>query len=272
MDLQLTGKRALVTGSSAGLGEAIAIELAREGVSVAVHGRDRARAEATARKVEAEGVKAVLTIGDLMKDEDAAHVAQTALEGLGGIDILVNNAGAVLRIDNPSWIETTPSEYLDSYNANFGSAIRMSQALVKPMQERGWGRIINITSTGGSQTRGFLLAYSAAKAALDNFTVNLSKLVAPDGVTVNAVIPGNVLSPAVERWLETLKQQRGWGDDPVENERIYISSADAPQPIKRLGRPREIATAVTLLASPLSDYTTGAFIRVDGGAADAIGA
>lgn len=266
MDLQLKGKRALVTGSSSGLGAAIALELASEGVSVVVHGRDRARAEKTAREIEKKGVQAVVTVGNLMKDDDANAVADAALAGLGGIDIMVNNAGAVLRMDNPDWMDVKPSEWLDSYNLNVCAAIRLTQRTAPGMIERGWGRVINISSTGGSQCDGFLLDYSAAKAAVDNMTVNLSKNLAPKGVTVNAVIPGTMLTPAVDRWLVTLRKQLGWPDDLAENERVYTTQL-IPQPVPRLGRPREIAVVVALLASPLSDYTTGAFLRVDGGTA-----
>ena len=269
MDLQLKGKRALVTGSSSGLGAAIALELAAEGVAVAVHGRNRVRAEKTAREIERMGVQAVVTTGNLMKDDEANAVADAALAGLGGIDIMVNNAGAVLRMDNPDWMDVKPSEWLDSFNLNVCAAIRLSQCTAPFMVERGWGRIINISSTGGSQCDGYLLDYSAAKAAVDNVTVNLSKLLAPKGVTVNAVIPGTMLTPAVDRWLITLRKQLGWPDDMSVNERVYATQF-MPQPVPRLGRPREIAVVVAMLASPLSDYTTGAFLRVDGGTARAI--
>jgi len=266
MDLDLKGKRALVTGSSSGLGAAIALELASEGVAVAVHGRDKARAEQTSRAVAALGVETVVTSGDLMKDEDAARVADAALEKLGGIDILVNNAGAVLRIDNPDWLEVKPQEWLDSFSLNVGAAVRLTQRLAPAMCERGWGRIINISSASGSQMRGGLIDYGAAKAGVDNMTVNLSKLLAPSGVTVNAVIPGTILTPAVERWLNTLRRQKGWPDDFEENQRVYTTD-HYPQPVKRLGKPREIAAAVAFLASPLSGYTTGALLRIDGGTA-----
>lgn len=266
MDLQLKGKRALVTGSSSGLGAAIALELAAEGVAVAVHGRDLARAEKTAREVEKLGVQAVVTTGDLSHDDDANAVADAALAGLGGVDILVNNVGAVLRMDNPDWLEVKPSEWMDSFSTNVVASVRMTQRMAPAMVERGWGRIINISSTGGSQCDGMLLDYSAPKAAIDNFTVNLSKQLAPKGVTVNAVIPGTILTPAVERWLDTLRKQLNWPDDLAENERVYTRDF-VPQPVPRLGRPREIAVAVALLASPLSGYTTGAFLRIDGGTA-----
>ena len=271
MDLQLKGKRALVTGSSSGIGAAIALELAAEGVSVAVHGRDKARAEETARQIAALGVNSVAATGDLMKDDEAARVADLALEGLGGVDILVNNAGAVLRMDNPDWLDVSSQDWLDSYNLNVVAAVRLSQRLSPAMSERGWGRIINISSASGSQTHGGILDYSAPKAGVDNLTVNLSKRLAVKGVTVNAIIPGTILTPAVERWLVTLRKKYGWPDDFAENERVYTTQL-CPQPVPRLGRPRDIAAAAAFLASPLSDYVTGAFLRVDGGTANAIGA
>jgi NAD(P)-dependent dehydrogenase (short-subunit alcohol dehydrogenase family) len=174
-------------------------------------------------------------------------------------------------MDNPDWLEITPQEWLNSYNVNAVATLRLTQLLVPQMKARGWGRIINISSTSGSQTRGIMLDYGAPKAAVDNMTVNLAKLLTPDGITVNAVIPGTILTPAVERWLVTLRAQLGWSDDFAENERLYTESV-TPQPVRRLGRPREIAVAVALLASPLSDYTTGASLRIDGGTSDAIGA
>jgi NAD(P)-dependent dehydrogenase (short-subunit alcohol dehydrogenase family) len=270
MDLQLKGKRAFVTGSSSGLGAAIAKQLAAEGVVVAVHGRDRPRTEQTAREIEAAGGKApVVTIGNLALDEDANAVADAVLKGLGEVDILVNNVGAVLRMDNPDWLDVKPSEWLDSFSVNVVSALRLCQRFAPGMKERGWGRIINTSSTGGSQIGGNLLDYSAAKAALDNFTGNLSKLLAPHGITVNAVVPGTMLTPAVDRWLVTLREQLGWPDDLEHNQRVYTKEF-VPQPVPRLGRPEEVAAVVALLASPLAGYTNGSFYRVDGGTATTV--
>jgi NAD(P)-dependent dehydrogenase (short-subunit alcohol dehydrogenase family) len=132
------------------------------------------------------------------------------------------------------------------------------------MTERGWGRIVNISSIGGSRYSGRLLDYGSAKAALEHVTLNLSKKLAPFGVTVNGIIPGTVLTPQAERWIVTLRGQLGWSDDLAENERSYVSEF-SPQPVPRLGRPAEIAAAVVFLASPRSDYTTGALLRIDGG-------
>jgi len=264
MDLQLSGKRAFVSGSSSGLGAAIAKELAEEGVSVVVHGRDRARAEATAQEIAANGGTAAVTVGDLTRNDEAAAVAQAALDAFGGIDILVNCAGGVVRTDNPDWMTVSADEWLMSFNLNVVGALRMAQAMAPGMIERGWGRIVNISSVAGQTGQGFLHDYGSAKAAIDHFTVNLSKTLSPKGVTVNCVVPGDVMTPAIERWLDTLRKQNDWPDDLEENERVYTRDF-RKQPIPRLGRPPEIAAAVTFLCSPRSDYTTGTLMRVDGG-------
>jgi NAD(P)-dependent dehydrogenase (short-subunit alcohol dehydrogenase family) len=268
MDLQLEGKRALVTGSSSGIGAAVARELAAEGVAVVIHGRDGAKAAEVAREIEASGARAAVALGDLTVDEEAAAVADAAEAALGGIDILVNCAGGVVRSDNPQWQDVTPDEWLASYNLNVVSIFRLAQRLSPAMIERGWGRIINISSVGGSRFSGRLPEYGGAKAAVDHFTGNLSKSLAPHGVTVNVVIPGTVLTPQAERWILTLREQNGWSDDFAENERLYTSEF-SPQPVPRLGRAEEIAAAVAFLASPRSDFTTGAALRIDGGSSSA---
>lgn len=264
MDLQLKGKRALVTGSSSGIGAAIAHELAAEGVSVVIHGRDAEKADAVASEVRRRSVDVSVALGDLTKDADADAVADAAVTALGGIDILVCSAGGVVRSDNPEWLDVSPDEWLASFNLNVVSMVRLAQRLAPAMAERGWGRIINISSIGGSRYSGRLHDYGSAKAALEHATFNLSKTLAPSGVTVNAIAPGTVLTPQAERWITTLRQQYGWPDDLADNERRYVSEF-SPQPVPRLGRPAEIAAAVAFLASPRSDYTTGVLLRIDGG-------
>lgn len=265
MDLQLRGKRALVTGSSSGIGAAIALELAAEGVAVVIHGRDREKAAGVLRGVTARGVPGVIVTGDLTKDADAAAVADAALAALGGIDILVNCVGGVIRSDNPEWADVVAEQYLQAYDLNVVSIVRMTQRLAPAMIERGWGRIINISSIGGSKFSGRLHDYGSAKAAVDHLSGNLSQTLAPHGVTVNAVLPGTVMTPQAERWIATLRRQHGWPDDMAHNEKIYTSQF-SPQSVPRLGRPAEIAAAVTFLASPRADYITGTTLRVDGGA------
>lgn len=264
MDLKLKGKRAFVSGSSSGLGEAIALELAAEGCDVAVHGRNQERTEKTAKAVAEKGVKTVVTIGDLADGKAADAVTKTALDAFGGIDILVNNVGLVLRLDNPEWSELDPEEWVDSYRVNFISALRLAQAFLPGMRERGWGRIINISSTESTNIEGILLDYAAPKAALNNWTANTSKALGPLGITVNTIIPGIFHTPSVDRWMVEMRDAMGWGDDFAENERKCTSEL-LPQSIRRFGKPREIAVMAAWIASPLSDYTNGSSIRIDGG-------
>lgn len=271
MDMELKGRRALVTGSSSGMGTVIAQMLAAEGVQVVVHGRDRERTETAAAEIAATGGEAAVAIGDISDDAGAAAVAQSATAAFGGIDILVNNAGAVLKMDQPDWLKIDMGDWIASYELNVGAALRMSQLLSPGMVERGWGRIVNISSVSGTEMRGRLMDYGASKAALNSFTINLSKVLAPQGVTVNCIVPGTIITPAIERYIDNIAQQRGWEGDFAEKERLYVGERSS-QSVTRLGRPREIAAAVALLASPLSGYTTGAFLRIEGGMATTIGA
>jgi len=266
VDLRLSGKRALVTGSSSGIGAGIAHALAAEGVSVVVHGRDRAKAQGVVAEISAAGGTAALALGSLAEDESAEGVADAALAAFGGIDILVNSAGGVVTTGNPDWTDVASDKWQESFSLNVVSVVRLAKRLVPGMEARGWGRIINISSIAGNFWSGRLQDYGAAKAALDHLSGNLSQAVAGKGITVNAIAPGTILTPQAERWIATLREQRGWPDDFAENEKAYCREVLA-LPIARLGRVAEIAAAAVFLASPLSDYTTGALLRIDGGGA-----
>jgi 3-oxoacyl-[acyl-carrier protein] reductase len=135
MDLRLTGRRVLVTGSSSGIGEGIAKSLAREGASIVVHGRNEKAAKRVQHEIDAEGGKAIIAIGDLSTDEGAKRVAETALTELGAIDILVNNAGAY---EVRGWADTTPTQWLDVFNQNVVSMVRVIRLLVPQMRQLGF--------------------------------------------------------------------------------------------------------------------------------------
>lgn len=146
MDLQLQGKRALVTGSSAGIGKAIAKVLASEGVVVCITGRNEERASQVAEEIRHSGGTAKVTIGDLATDEGADWVAQQALEQLGGVDILVNNAG---EYPWGGWFNSTSQDWLDLYNNDVVSTVRLIQRIVPQMVRRRWGRVIQVASAAG---------------------------------------------------------------------------------------------------------------------------
>ncbi|MDX3095059.1 SDR family NAD(P)-dependent oxidoreductase [Streptomyces sp. ME01-24h] len=253
MDLRLTGRRALVTGSSSGLGEAIARLLAAEGADVVVHGRDEARTRKVAEEVGAVAV----AIGDLATDEGADAVARVA----GDVDVLVNNAGAY---DHIGWAEATAADWLRTYEVNVVSGVRMIQRLVPGMRERGWGRVIQIGGGLSTQPIAMQPQYNASLAARHNLAVSLARELKDTGVTSNVVSPGAILVDTVEKLITHIAPQHGWGESIEEIER-NASREWVPNDIGRFGRPHEIAGAVAYLASPYADYISGATIRVDGG-------
>ncbi|MFJ4467916.1 SDR family NAD(P)-dependent oxidoreductase [Streptomyces sp. NPDC089424] len=253
MNLNLTGRRALVTGSSSGLGEAIARLLAAEGADVVVHGRDEARTRKVARQTGA----AAVAIGDLATDEGADAVAAAA----GEVDILVNNAGAYEHI---GWAEATSAHWIRAYEVNVVSAVRMIRRLVPGMRERGWGRVIQIGGGLATQPTAALPHYNATLAARHNLAVSLARELKDTGVTSNVVAPGAILVDAVQELLTTLAPEHGWGESWEEIE-PNASGEVVPNDVGRFGRPEEIAGAVAYLAGPYADYISGATIRVDGG-------
>jgi NAD(P)-dependent dehydrogenase (short-subunit alcohol dehydrogenase family) len=157
MDLKLKGKRALVTGSTTGIGEAIVRRLAAEGVRVIVHGRDATQGKRLLSALRADGTETALALGDLITDAVADHVVSQALEAFEGVDILVNNAG---RFFGQPWVDTEPAEWNSIYNNNVTSMVRVSRRLAPMMSERRWGRIINIASTIGLMPDVNMAAYA----------------------------------------------------------------------------------------------------------------
>lgn len=260
MDLKLSGKRALITGSSSGLGEAIAKMLAKEGAEVVIHGRDEIRANVVAEAIRAKGGRADIAIGDLATDSGADAVVKAALSG-GNIDILVNNAGAY---DQVSWSEATPTMWADTYNVNVISGVRIIKRLVPQMRERSWGRIIQIGGGLASQPMTAQPHYNASLAARHNLAVSLARELKDSGVTSNIVSPGAILTDAVQDLVISIAPRHGWSGSWKEIE--YAAAEDwIPNDIGRFGRPDEIAAAVAYLASEYAEYVSGATIRVDGG-------
>lgn len=260
MDLKLKGKRALVTGSSSGLGKAIASLLATEGASVIVHGRDEKRSAAIVESIREIGGSAEYVIGDLSTDEGADIVAEASLVG-GQIDILVNNMG----VYNPQpWMNVTVKDWNDTYNSNVLSYVRMIHRLLPQMKGLGWGRIIQIGSSAAIQPMSVQPDYSASTAARHNLTVSLARELKGTGITSNTVSPGAMLVETTKNMLLGMAEKYGWGQDWAEIERNAVSQF-ASNDIGRLGRPEEIASAVAYLASPLADYVSGTVLRVDGG-------
>jgi 3-oxoacyl-[acyl-carrier protein] reductase len=261
MDLELAGKRALVTGSSAGIGEAIAKALAGEAAVVAVHGRDAASVEGVLADIHAGGGDAHGVHGDLQSDAEVAALAERVTDTLGGVDILVNNAGIYA---NTTWANSTSDGWRAAYQVNVVSATELIRRLVPGMRERGWGRVIQISSGEATNPFPTMPDYAATKAALVNLTVSLAKDLDRTGVTANTISPGLIVTPGVETFFREVAAERGWGEDWTDIEaRVLREVLD--NPTGRLGRPDDVAIVAAFLSSPRAGYVNGANYRVDGG-------
>jgi 3-oxoacyl-[acyl-carrier protein] reductase len=257
MDLGLSGRRALVTGSSAGVGRAIAELLAAEGCSVVVHGRHQDSAERVAQRIRTDGGQASTLLGDLAVAGPAEQVCAAAASL--GIDVLVNNAGP---FSEHTWDDAGPADWEDAFQGNVVSAVRLIRALTPAMRRAGWGRVINIGSRASITPLANMITYSAAKAAVVNMTVSLAQHLAGTGITVNCVSPGVILTPSLQQMFTSRSGNRATDWEELEPS---VTADYAPNPVGRLGRPADIAAAVTYLASPHADYINGVNLRVDGG-------
>ena len=244
----LAERVALVTGGSEGLGLGIARGLAREGAKVVMAARRQGPLNAARESLQREGLDATPVRGDMTQAEDVRRVLRAAEAALGPVEILVNNVGGFPRFTT---LEDLPeAEWRATLETNLTSAYLCARAAVAGMKARGWGRIVNITSTAG---RGFLYvtspAYAAAKAGLQGFTRHLAAELAPFQITVNAVAAGIVLTPRGQRMMT-----------PELTTRRLTQI-----PLGRLGTLEDIAAAVCFLASPAAGYITGATLDVNGG-------
>jgi 3-oxoacyl-[acyl-carrier protein] reductase len=262
MDLKLKGRRALITGSSSGIGEAIARMLAQEGCAVVVHGRNRERAEKVAADINAAGI----ALGSLATDEGAAAVHEQARAALrGSIEILVNNAGGSSTGNtSKAPIDITPEQWISNYHANTLSSVRMVRLTVPDMVAAKWGRVINVSSAVAIQPNNLGTDYSGAKAALNNFTVSLAGSLKGVGVTVNTITPGIIMVDGLVRMGRAKYGNPTMTIEDITNRLAGDKVFDLP-PVGRLGNPEEVALVACMLASPLLGYVTGSNYRVDGG-------
>lgn len=240
----LSGKRALVTGASGGIGAQIARELHAAGASVGLSGTREAPLAGLAEEL---GEGAVVLPCNLRDPEASGALAGQAAEALGGVDILVNNAGITrdslfMRLSDEAWA--------DVLEVNLTAAMRLSRGVLRGMMKARWGRIVNISSVVGTTGNPGQANYAAAKAGLVGLTKALAHEVASRNVTVNAVAPGFVETAMTDKLTE---DQKG--------------AILANVPAGRMGTPEEIAAAVLYLASPAAGYTTGTVLHVNGGLA-----
>ena len=257
MNLQLTGKLALVSGSTAGIGHAIAAALAAEGARVIVNGRAQASVDAAVKQITAGPGGAVLGFaGDLSQ----ADVAEALVKQHPGIEILVNNLG----IFEPKPFEAIDdADWLRFFDVNVLSGVRLARLCLPAMKAANWGRIIFISSESAIQIPAEMVHYGMTKTAQLAVSRGLAESVAGTGITVNSVLPGPTRSRGVGDFVEALAQKDGI--TAAEFEKQFFQTARPTSLIKRFETPEEIASLVAYVSSPLASGTTGAALRVDGG-------
>ncbi|HET7483336.1 MAG TPA: SDR family oxidoreductase [Actinomycetota bacterium] len=255
MDLGLTGRKAIVTGGSKGLGRAIADELARAGCAVAICARNPDEVARAAKELDEHGVTVFAEAADVTDPKQVETFMERAAAALGGIDILVNNAGRA----HPGTFETlTDEDWKDDLDVKLFSMIRCSREALPHMRARGGGRIININAVQAKSPDPKFFATSTDRAACLAFTKTLSLELAKDNILVNAVNVGFVETP---QW-ENIRAKRAPDLAPEE---FFNRMAADEVPLGRFGRPEEVAAAVAFLASERASYITGASLDVAGG-------
>lgn len=262
----LAGRRALITGSSSGIGAESARHLARAGAAIVLHGRDTGKLAAVESELRGKGVDVATVCGPLGNPDEARRVAADAM-AIGPIDILVNNAGGRAAGHGAAqWFEATAEDWDETYRENVLSTVAMTHALTPAMIERGWGRVIQTASAIADNPIATIPDYKAAKTAIISFTTSLAVALRGTGVTANVVSPGFTATEGLRAWIESEAPKHGWGESWEEIE-VNAATAMWPSLVKRLGRPEDIARAVLFFAEPGADFVTGAHLRVDGGLA-----
>jgi len=263
VDLQLDGRLALVSGSTGGIGFAIAGALANEGARVIVNGRTTARVEAAIKKLQRSGVRGRLEgfAADLGTSDGVSQITAKFPE----VEILVNNLG----IFEPKPFEQIPdADWFRFFEVNVLSGVRLSRYYLPRMKDRGWGRIVFISSESALQIPKEMIHYGMTKTAQLAIARGLAETTAGTNVTVNSVLPGPTDSEGVEQFVEQMAASRNITRAEVEKE--FFRSVRPSSLLQRFARTEEVAAMVAFICSPRSSATNGAAIRVDGGVVQSI--
>ncbi len=267
MTLSLTGRTALVTGASKGIGAAAALSLSEARAKVAICARDAAELQKTAAEIEGKTGHRVLAIpADVTSASDVERLMAEVQSALGGVDILVNNAGGVGQVGP---FEEIPTEiYGELYELNVISMIRFVKAVVPAMKAKRWGRIINVSSENGLQPDPDMTPYNLTKAAIINLSKSLSRSLGAYNILVNTVSPAFIYTPLVADMLKDIAARTGKTaeqalQDFLEQKRPNIE-------LKRPGKIEEVGAAIAFLASEQASFITGTNLRVDGGSVASI--
>lgn len=257
MELGIKGKNALVCGASKGIGNAIARELAKEGVNLFLTARGKDKLEEEGKAIKELGCELLYAKAlDLSKTEDRQKLAKSALERFETIDILIHNVGG----PPPSFTsETDTKAWQNGFDQLFQSVVELNNAFLPGMKERKWGRIICVTSLSVMEPIKTLAVSNAIRSATTSMLKSLSDEVAKDNITVNCVAPGAIETERLTELMEARIKKSGQSKEEYNKE--YLSSI----PAGRLGKPEEFAAVATFLASQKASYVTGSTISIDGG-------
>ena len=258
MDLKLNGKRALVTGSTAGIGLAIASGLAREGAHVIVNGRTQNRIDSAIASILEEQNDA--SVSGIAADFSEPNQVKDLCEKAGEVNILINNIGIFEPRD---FVDITDEEWYKMFEVNVMSGIRMSRHFFPKMIRDNWGRIVFISSESGVQIPNEMIHYGMSKTSQIAVAGGLARLTIGTGVTVNTVLPGSTMSEGAAAFVNRLAKEEG--KSPEEFEKDFFSTMRPSCLLQRFASTDEVANMVVYLASPLSSATNGAALRVDGG-------
>jgi len=258
MDLQLTNKKALVTGSTAGIGFAIASLLAQEGASVVVNGRSQQRVEEAVKRIQREKTDAQVT--GVAADLGTKEGVDLLTKKLTAVDILVNNLGI---FEPKPFTEITDEDWLRFFEVNVLSGVRVSRFYLPQMLQKNWGRIVFISSESALNTPVEMIHYGVTKTAQIALARGLAETTAGTKVTVNSVLPGPTRSEGVERFVQDMA--KGQGGDEASFEKEFFRSVRPSSLLKRFATPEEVAALVVYVCSPRASATNGAALRVDGG-------
>ena len=264
MDLQLQGKTALVSGSTVGIGFAIASTLATEGATVIVNGRTQERVDEAIARMLRESPRSTLrgAAGDLSTVEGVERV----LADIPDVDILVNNIGT---FEAKPFFDITDAEWEHMWQLNVMSGVRLTRRYMRGMLDRNWGRVIFISSEAALNPSGDALHYGATKTAVLGLSRGLAELTVGTEVTVNAVLPGPTRTEANMEWMEGLAKEKGIS--VAEAERDYFANDRPASLVRRFAEPAEVAAVVAFLASPRGAVSNGAAVRAEGGVIHSIG-
>jgi NAD(P)-dependent dehydrogenase (short-subunit alcohol dehydrogenase family) len=258
MDLGLRGKTALVTGSTAGIGWAAALELAREGARVIVNGRTPARVDAAMREILKAAPQA--SVEGVAADLSTAEGAAAVVKAFPSVDILVNNMGI---FEPKPFEQITDEDWLRFFQTNVMSGVRLSRAYLPKMLAKNWGRIVFVSSESAVQIPAEMIHYGMTKTAQVSIARGLAETTVGTKVTVNTVLPGPTMSEGVSQFVAELGKSRGM--DAATAERDFFTHARPTSLLRRFIAPEEVAHMITYVCSEKASATNGAALRVEGG-------